>query len=645
MSAVLPGFAGRELDENALTRQRMMRSSAELLPLPEPGPGDLFAAATPAGEGAATELSGEADLTTPRETPERVPVSQSLTINLINRLVARGVLTKEDSAELMQLAQADVAHAKAEAAAREEALVTAAVTQALAAAQSMPSPNPDAELYEAAAKDGVRVTYIPENVRAQMTEEIREEVMAKAREERWAAPRLLPEWTTRIKLFGDIRTRYEGVFFPEGNDNTGSFPNFNSINTGAPFDVSGTVFSPQLNVDEDRHRFRLRARLGAEADLGGGFSAGLRIATGENNSPTSTNQSLGLANQGQGGNFSKYAIWLDRGFLKWEAGPNPNKKIELTLGRFENPFFSSEIVWDEDVGFDGAALRARYEVVRGFTPFIAGGAFPVFNTDFNFATNQPDKFSSTDKYLYGGQLGADVKLHKDVQIKFGAAYYHFDGVEGRLSDPFLPLTAQDQGNTDNTRPSFAQKGNTYRPLRNIIASPLNNFGTSQQFQYFGLATPFEELALTGRLDFNRWEPVQLSLSGEWIKNLAFDRDAINAIAVNNRGPNNAIGGIGDFDGGDTAWMVNFRAGSAALQKLWDWQAGVNYRHVESDAVVDAFADSDFGLGGTNLKGYTLYGVLALGPRAAVGVRWMSADEVAGPPLSVDIIQVDFTGKF
>ena len=53
------------------------------------------------------------------------------------------------------------------------------------------------------------------------------------------------------------------------------------------------------------------------------MTAGFRIATGENNSPVSTNQSLGLANQAQGGNFSKYAIWLDRAFLRYEVDAGP----------------------------------------------------------------------------------------------------------------------------------------------------------------------------------------------------------------------------------------------------------------------------------------------------------------------------------
>jgi hypothetical protein len=73
--------------------------------------------------------------------------------------------------------------------------------------------------------------------------------------------------------------------------------------------------------------------------------------------------------------------------------------------------------------------------------------------------------------------------------------------------------------------------------------------------------------------------------------------------------------------------------------------GLNYRYVESDAAVDGFADSDFGGGGTNVQGYTFTGSLALGERVALGLRWMSANEIAGPPLKADTLQVDVSGKF
>ena len=631
-AAALPSWAGRELDADAPLPLRQTIAAVD--------PNAALAAAGPVLT--ANDAALLAAAPAPAAAAERPTPSQSVTINLINRLVARGLLPKEDADELIKQAEADASEARAQVAVAQDAAVQAAVAQAVLAVQSSPPQD------YTPGGDSVSVTYIPEVVKAQLRDEIRKDVMAQAREQNWAAPRTFPDWVSRIKLFGDIRVRSQGDYFSAVNDNTGSFPSFNAINTGAPFDVSGTVFSPQLNVDQDRQRYRMRARVGLRADLGDGFTAGLRIATGDSNSPTSTNQTLGGTGGvagSQGGNFSKYAIWLDRGFLKYELGGQPEKNIGVTIGRFDNPFFATEIMWDDDLGFDGGVLQAKYGIFKGFTAFLAGGAFPVFNTDFNFASNQPAKFDSDDKWLLGGQIGADWKVLKTVNLKFGAAYYDFQDIEGKLSDPFVPLTTADAGNTDGSRPAFAQKGNTYRPIRNIVPTADNDFGTSRQFQYFGLATPFRNLALTARLDVNYFEPVQISIVGEYIKNLAFDRDAINLVAVNNRGPNNALGGVGTYAGGDTAWIAGVKVGKPVFEKRWDWSLGLNYRHVESDAVVDGFVDSDFGGGGTNVEGYTVSGALALSPNVALGIRWMSSNEIAGPPLKIDTLQIDVNGKF
>ncbi len=153
------------------------------------------------------------------------------------------------------------------------------------------------------------------------------------------------------------------------------------------------------------------------------------------------------------------------------------------------------------------------------------------------------------------------------------------------------------------------------------------------------------MALTGKLDINYWEPLQISLQGEYNKNLAFDRGAIDRVAVNNRGPNDSLTNLGSFAGGDTAWFVGARVGKPVFEKCGDWAVGLNYRHIESDAVVDGFNDSDFGLGGTNLKGYSLWAAVALSERVSFGLRWTSSDEIAGPPLSVDIFQIDINAKF
>ena len=568
--------------------------------------------------------------------------SESVTINLITKLVARGILTKEDAAEMISQAEAEAQAAREQTQMDMFAIAQAAAVQAAGDQAALAGP-------PAASADDVRVTYIPEPVKLQIKEDIKTEILAESKSGKFRlGPHTpMPFWVSKVRPFADLRLRYEGDFFPNGNDATGAFPNFNAINTGAPYDVTGNEYAPQFNVDQNRNRFRIRLRLGAEVDISDSLTGGIRLATGENNSPVTTNQTLGLANQGQGGNFSKYAIWLDRAFIRYNIGQDPDKSVTVLAGRFDNPFFSTNMIWDDELGFDGVALQGRYEILDGVVPFFAAGAFPVFNTDFNFSSNQPSKFQSYDKYLFGGQLGLDLKIAEDWQIKVATSYYYFYNVEGKLSSPYTPLSADDAGDTDNSRPSFAQKGNTYFPIRNIVPDASNDYGAIDQYQYYGLATKFQELAVTARIDYNGFEPLQVSLIGEFVQNLSFNKGDIDAIAVNNRGAldDNLSNNIGSFEGSGQAWMVDLRIGTPALAKAWDWGLSFGYRWIGSDAVVDGFNDSDFGLGGTNMQGFTVGGALALSSNVWVGARWMGSDNIAGPTYKVNIIQLDLNTKF
>ncbi|MGL5020150.1 MAG: putative porin [Luteolibacter sp.] len=578
---------------------------------------------TPVESPPATEASAVLDPSAEAPRPSDLPAepapavapaapTSSVTVNLINRLVDKKVLTREEADEMIKQAEADAI-----------AVQQAAAAQADVAA--LPPPP---------SEDEMRVTYIPEVVKNSMRDQIKQELMASAREEKWSEKKY-PEWTERFRPFGDIRLRFQGDYFPSGNDATGAFPNFNAINTGAPYDVSPSNpnFAPQYNVDEDRERTRLRARFGTDIMLGNGFNSGVRIATGDSNSPTSTNQTFG----GSGGNFSKYAVWLDRAFLSYDAGPGDGQELTFLAGRFDNPFFSTDMHWDNDLGFDGLAARGKVRINDKASTFFTAGYFPVYNTDFNFASNQPSKFASTDKWLAGAQIGVDWKIDEDWKTKFSVAYYTYDKIQGKVSDPFVPLSANDAGNTDSTRPSFAQRGNTYIALRDIVPDSSNNFGDINQYQYFGLASEFENLTFTGKIEYDGYDPVTLALVGEVTKNLAFDVDE--ATAIGNRGPDNV------YDGGDLAWYLAFQVGMPALENFGDWQAAVGYRYVESDAVVDAFNDSDFGGGGTNVQGFTIGGSMALSPLVRIALTWLSSNEISGPPLSSDTLQFDINAKF
>jgi hypothetical protein len=560
------------------------------------------------------------------------PPSSNATINLINLLVKQGVLGEDQAATLIK--QADDEAYVARQAVRDAATKAEGAEKKASTAVDATSP-PGTK----------RVTYVPEIVKQQLREEIKRDVMAKAEKENWASPGKYPEWAQRIRFYGDIRARYEGDLFPPGN---GPLENFNAINTGSPFqDVGGTnnpYFPPTYNTTEDRNRFRFRARLGLDADLFDGFTAGLRIATGENNSPVSTNQTFGA----NGGNFSKYALWLDRAFVKYQ----PWGDLSLSVGRFDNPFWSpTDLVWYKELGFDGVAIQAKHEIAEGITPFVVGGAFPTYNTDLNAGvnldttgTNVPTKFVSHDKWLFGGQAGLAARLIPESDIRFAVAYYDFTNVQGKLSSLcFVDVSSSDICDTDMTRPSFAQKGNTYMQLRNNLF--LDSSGASlPNFQYYGLASQFRPLVASSQLDLAEFNPVHIILDGEFVWNTAFDRNAIAAVAVNNLAP--APGGVaGPFNGGNIGWLARLTVGNKEVRHLWDWNAHVGYKYLESDATVDAFVDSDFGLGGTNLKGYFIGANLGLGENVWATARWMSANGIAGLPYAVDVFQLDLNARF
>lgn len=575
------------------------------------------------------------------------PPSPNATVNLINLLVKQGVLSEEQAAALIKQAD-DEAYVARQA-------VSNATTQAVDAAKTAST------AASAVSPPGTkRVTYVPEIVRKQLRDELRQEVMAQAEKENWASPGKYPEWAQRIRFYGDLRVRDEADLFPKGNDPLAAV-NYSAINTGSPYNIGtnpanpNPYFWPTYDTDKDRNRVWLRARLGMEADLSSGFTAGLLIGTGDSQGPVSFNATLG----GSGGNFSSYGIWLDRAFIKYSAWD----ELTLQAGRFDNPFFSpTDLIYYHDIGFDGFAGQFKYQVAPGYTPFAVVGAFPIYNTainagttlDFNSATIA--KAPSQDRWMFGGQLGANVRPAPEVDFTFGTAYYDFLNVQGRLSDTCYVITTQDFCDTDLLRPMAAQRGNTYMALRNIpaLASPTQ---PTTPYQYFGLASGFSDLVVSARLDLGYFNPVHVILDGEYVNNLAWNWADINAKVQANPLPTAATSGcvstnasgactnFGTYTGGNQGWLARLTVGNPEPKELGDWNAFVGYRWLESDAVIDAFTDPDFGLGGTNLKGYFIGGNVAVGPNVWLRARWMSASQVAGAPYAVDVFQLDLNAKF
>jgi hypothetical protein len=324
----------------------------------------------------------------------------------------------------------------------------------------------------------------------------------------------------------------------------------------------------------------------------------------------------------------------------------PLSWVTAWLGRFPNPWFATDLVWDDDVNFDGVAVQLTPRPFGDdLRPSLVFGAFPIANTPFNFPDNNTlSKSSSRDVWLYAAQAGADWRPDPDYEVRVGLAYYYFNNIEGELSSPCPATTSAYQCDTDFTRPAFIQQGNTLFALRDLV----NQTGTTNptQFQYYGLASKFHELNLTARFDYAGYDPVHVILDTDFVKNLGFDRAAIAAKnPVNNQGQSVVANTAGPWDGGDSAYMARITFGYPILRERWNWNLNVGYKYIDSDSVVDAFTDSDFHLGGTNAKGYFVGAGLGIAKDFDLSARWLSAREVTGQPYSVDVIQIDLNGRF
>ena len=532
----------------------------------------VLAASTFAGTAQAAQSQEERNLNELRNT----------VVNLLQALVERGVMTREQAEGLVNKAQ-------------EKAAADAALAQAQSAAQ------------EAADAGAVRVPYIPEVVKAEIRKQVAadlapqvaQNVMDQARVDGW--PGALPDWIRRVRWSGDTRLRGQSDLFEDENGT--SFFDFQAINDAGGIDKAG--LKALRNTSEDRYRLRARLRLGLDAELGRGWTVGTRLTSGNLRDPVSTNQTLG--NTGQ-----RYQTDIDLAYAAY-AGTSSDQRntVLFSGGRIPNPWQSYDLVWDPDLTFEGVTAGYR----RGFTRdgqashYVYGtiGAFPL----------QEVELSTKDKWLYGAQLGTDWRFDGGSRVRFGVAYYYFSNIAGQRN-------TLDSTLLDYTAPQFLQTGNTLFDIRNNTANNSN---------LFALASDYHLLDGSVAMDWQVSPDYRVSLVGEYVKNIGYNRATMLARS-----------GI-DTDPRDTGYLAELSFGAVQMARPGAWRVSMGYRYIEPDATLDAFADSDFHLGGTNAKGYIITADVSLTERVFGRLRYLSANEIDGQQLGIDVLQLDLNATF
>ena len=387
-----------------------------------------------------------------------------------------------------------------------------------------------------------------------------------------------------------------------------------------PISFSGDVrlrgepfFGGPTDGSLDRMRARVRARFNAFATLGEQFRAGLTLASGDINDPTSTNQTLT-------GFYTRKAVALDQAFV--EFTPKDFKPLTLVGGKFRYPWYNTELTWDKDLNPEGVAETLAFNLD---TPVLKRIAFIGFQLPFAemAGTASTDK-RITQSITYGGQLQTNWRLASWLNLSAYAGYYDYRGADSialalaRASTknpqtPFsgyLPLTSgnpvQDSTYTTTATTIVTVNGTAYPTGVTSV--------TSAQFaSKFGL---FDTIA---RLDINTGHPrIPISFIGDYVQNTEACGNFPNIAAApantstttykqTLNSPCNSHYRRGYWAEGDVG----------RLEKKGDLQFGYTRIYIEREAVLGNFNYSDIRQG-TNVTQHRVTTFYQFDPRVQLG---------------------------
>ncbi|MCH6558604.1 MAG: putative porin, partial [Nitrospirae bacterium] len=297
-------------------------------------------------------------------------------------------------------------------------------------------------------------------------------------------------------------------------------------------------------VGNDRSRQRFRLRFGPTIKMQD-FKLEIRLASGSN-SQVSANQSFDES-------FSSKPIQIDRLYVAWN--PALFRSMTLTGGKMKNPFknnYTRDVLFDSDVTPEGFAEQFTWRI----NPVIR-----LFANFGQFVLNE-EETEERDQWLFGYEGGFEAKL---VNSKLRLAVGFYDAINldaGGIEEVTLQQF--------NSRLTAGDKAAAYVNDYNVL-----NLNGSFETEVAGL-------------------PV--NIQGDWVYNTAGP--------VSCSGTGNSVGSCDSgnvrVEDQDEGYQVGIRLGKARKAKTWE--VAYYYKWLQADAVLSAFADSDFGDGGTNRRG-------------------------------------------
>ncbi|MDE3066547.1 MAG: putative porin [Verrucomicrobiota bacterium] len=187
----------------------------------------------------------------------------------------------------------------------------------------------------------------------------------------------------------------------------------------------------------DNIRLRYRLLVGLEVNMKDNLQVGFRLGTADDPGanpfggiPISDNTTLQ-------GNGSKKFIYVDAAYGKWTPIHDDTWMVAGTIGKMNNPFQVSPMLFDANYTPEGGALQATYKIDDWNSLAFNGAAFVL-----SYAGNGAENMS----FLYGGQAIWNAQWTKHISSSLGVSALDIvnrdqltDGSTNSVSGGFYPL--------------------------------------------------------------------------------------------------------------------------------------------------------------------------------------------------------------
>jgi len=352
----------------------------------------------------------------------------------------------------------------------------------------------------------------------------------------------MPDWVTNYRLYGDFRGRFD----VESTDSPGN---------------TATGLSGQ-----DRDRLRYRLRVGMVVNMKDDLQVGFRLGSGDSAGNALSNNTT-LENNG-----TKKPVWVDAAYGRWTPINDGVWMLMATIGKMDQPFVVSPMVFDADYTPEGAALQSSYKINDSHSLALNGAAFTLDEVPG----------SSRDPFLFGGQMLWNANWTSRISSSLGAGAFSIVNKNALGLSGFPANTANyNAGGVPNNN-----QGNTRNATTGNLRYNYNPILVSANATYILDSFPL----------YKGTFPIRLA--GEYINNPAVDPAT---------GPANNYG-----------YWAGIQFGKSGKKGTWD--ISYRYQYLEADAWYDELVDDDNvafyangattqpktgWVGGTNVKGHLI----------------------------------------